>query len=364
MPLDLSEDEAQAYLRTAAGPGPMLDIVGMLACHAVAAAVELGVFDALAAGPADAAALAKDLPADPEALPLLLDALVATGYLTNDGDSYALTALTRQWLCTDSPGRFDRVITLWRSVVAELWGGLATAVRTGQPRADFYPWLGNRPEVAERFHALQAGMARWLAEEVVALVPVPDGAHQLLDLGGGHGWYSTAFCERYSELTATVLDLPATVAKMASPTAGSTAGSAAGPAAGEHARTSGRIRWRAADLTAGVPDRDQDVVLLCKVVHGFSPPQARQLVADAVAALAPGGVLVLLENAVRTDANVIDRAFERCFGLNLWHTQGGQVYPLETMVGWLREAGCDRIDRHDLSRSSTHTLLTATTPTP
>lgn len=338
MPLDLGDDEARAYLRTADAPGPMLDLVGMMAAHAAAAALQLGVFDALASAPATAGELARRLPADPAALPVLLDTLAATGYLAADGGRYAVTPLTRQWLCADAPSGYGRVFRLWFTFVTQLWADLAPAVRTGRPGADFYAWLGERPELATQFQQLQAGLAGWLAEEVVDVVPVPAGARRLLDLGGGHGAFSTAFCARYPALAATVVDLPGV-----------------GPAEpGE------RIRWRAGDLTAGVPDRDQDIVLLCNVVHGFPPEQARALVRDAVAALRPGGRLVLLESAAAGGgAGPADTAFARCFSLHLWLTQGGQVYPVDTLAGWLRAAGCEPPDRHVLARSSGHVLLTA-----
>jgi hypothetical protein len=34
----------------------------------------------------------------------------------------------------------------------------------------------------------------------------------VLDIGGGHGWYSAQLCARHPQLTATVLDLPGSAA--------------------------------------------------------------------------------------------------------------------------------------------------------
>jgi len=225
---------------------------------------------------------------------------------------------------------------------------VSSSVRTGTAGADFYGWLGKHPDLQERFQGLQRGLAQWLAEEVVEVAPVPAGARSLLDLGGGHGWFSVAFCQRYPELSATIVDLPEALAAGASTVADS--------------GLTDRVRSRGADLAAGVSERDRDVVLLFNVVHGFPAGPARALVAEAAGALRPGGMLLLLETTPQPRGGVADTAFTQCFGLNLWHTQGGQVYPPETLDEWLTAAGCEPARRFDLQRSSSHVLLAARRP--
>jgi hypothetical protein len=110
---------------------------------------------------------------------------------------------------------------------------------------------------------------------------------------------------------------------------------------------------------AGDTGSGHDVVLLFNVVHGFPADVARGLVERAVAALRPGGTLLLLETTPQPRGGVADTAFTRCFGLNLFHTQGGQVYPLSTLAGWLVAAGCAEPEQYDLERSTSHVLLAA-----
>lgn len=344
MPLDLPPDEATAYLRAADAPTPLLDLVGLMSAQAAVTAVELGVFDALASGPHDVPYVAAALDLEPTGLAALLEALAATGYLEHADGRYANRPAADRWLRTDKPGGYGGVLTLWVSIVTELWGGLADALR-GQSRPDFYPWLAKDPDRLDRFQRLQRDLAGWLAEEVVERMPLPAGTTRLLDLGGGHGWYSVAFCRRHPQLAATVVDLPAAldIGRNTAAEAGLTA----------------RITFHAGDLGDGVDGSGHDVVLLFNVAHGFGPDGARALVRAAVAAARPGGTVAVLETAPQERAGVAEHAFTRFFALNLWHTQGGQVYPPATLATWLVEAGCDPPRELPLRRSPTHVLLVA-----
>ena len=89
-----------------------------------------------------------------------------------------------------------------------------TYVRTGQPLG-FHENLA--PADWAPYQQGQASHAALLVEEVIARVPMPKGATNLLDLGGAHGLYSFAFCNRYPELQALVVDLAAPSIALESP---------------------------------------------------------------------------------------------------------------------------------------------------
>ncbi|GAA2794763.1 methyltransferase [Nonomuraea dietziae] len=223
---------------------------------------------------------------------------------------------------------------MWHAIVGELWDGLADAVRTGRPPGGFYPWLEQRPRLSAAFHTLQGGLASWLAEEVVELAGPLEGATCLLDLGGGHGLYSEAFCRAHPRLTATVVDLPGAL---------------------EDGTTHERVTRHAADLAKEGVDGEYDVVLLFNVLHGFPEDEARGLLARAAGAVRQGGRLLVLETVLEpTDEHrggQAEAAFTAGFSLSLWHTQGGAVRPARTIEDWLGEAGCVALARHELSRS-------------
>jgi hypothetical protein len=79
-------------------PAPILDFLGAQAFRVFAAAHRLGVFDALAGGPATAAQVAHRIQADERGTTLLLQALEAVGYVKQKNGSYAVTAMTARWL--------------------------------------------------------------------------------------------------------------------------------------------------------------------------------------------------------------------------------------------------------------------------
>ncbi|MFG1944020.1 methyltransferase [Nonomuraea sp. NPDC048826] len=337
MPVHLPPDELAAFRRGEA-PAPMLDLIGLMACHAILAARTLGVFDALAARPLTADELAASTGADAAGLEQLLGVLRATGYVERQDGRYANTPPTSAWLCTDSPVDYGRILGLWQAIVTERWTGLADAVRSGTPGGGFYTWLAGRPDLSAAFHDLQRGLAEWLSEEVVATVTLPEGSGSLLDLGGGHGVYSGAFCRAHPGLQGTVVDGAVTE------------------------RTDGPLTWRAGDLlTADLPG-GQDVTMLFNVLHGFGAADAAALVARAAGTLRAGGLLVVMESLPEPPGNAADVAFGAGFSLNLWHTQGGALHPPETIREWLKEAGCAPGPWKELARSPSHAVLTATAP--
>ncbi|MDX6739384.1 methyltransferase [Actinocorallia sp. A-T 12471] len=316
-----------------AEPDPMADLLGLLTCHAAVAALRLGVFHALADGPADLRALAAKTGASAEPLRHLLDALAETGYLSVKDGRYAerpAGAALR--------GHFGAVLPLWTALASGPWQGLADAVRTGVPDGSFYAWLDGLPEERRGFHTLQAGLAAGLAEALT----LPEGARTLLDAGGGTGTFSRVMCARHPELHATVVDLPTVIADLTDLT-----------------DLGGRITGRAADL--GVPgaltERGVDVVLLCNVLHGFPSERARALVHEAVAALTPGGTLLVVESDP-DPREPADRAFQRFFDLNLWHTQGGRLHPPAALAAWAVEAGCT-VRLAEVPGHPSHLMLTA-----
>jgi 2-polyprenyl-3-methyl-5-hydroxy-6-metoxy-1,4-benzoquinol methylase len=339
MPIPLHPTEIDAFLTTHRAPAPHLDLLTVAAFRTAVAGVRLGVFDALAADRLDAPGLGARLGTDPDATGVLADALVSLGYLTRDTDGYANGPAAARWLVTDQPGSYAPTLLLWHDLLFGLWADVESTVRTGRPRLDFYGWLGDRPETAARFQTMLATVAGLVADEVAALLPA-DATGRVLDVGGGHGRYAEAVCQRHPDATVTVLD----------PAAQAVA----------HDRISVRTRtWQDADW--GGP---WDAVLLFNVLHGHSPADNGTLLATALAHLRPGGVVAVLDNLADPAANEwpTDAAFVGMFSLNLLHTQGGRIYRRSDIEGWLAGAGFDAGTWQRLERLSEAHLLIARKP--
>jgi cyclopropane fatty-acyl-phospholipid synthase-like methyltransferase len=114
------------------------------------------------------------------------------------------------------------------------------------------------------------------AGPVAARIQIPDGATDLLDIGGSHGTYSVALCRRHAGLNAVVLDLPDAVRHSAPLLAAEGLGD--------------RVRHQVGNaLTDDLGTEAYDAVIIVGVVHHFTEDQNRELATKVARALRPGG---------------------------------------------------------------------------
>ena len=160
-------------------PEPILQVcTGLWAAGILKGAVELQVFDQLTTGVRDVAGLHQVLHASSDALEILLDALVALGFLVKDPQGYTLTPVSAEFLVSSKPtylgtlaaeilgdpilydlfSQYQRVVTEgyhrdpweYRSGSNELVGKLVRQLFTlgypvGQAIADHQGWTPDNP---------------------------------------------------------------------------------------------------------------------------------------------------------------------------------------------------------------------------
>ncbi len=333
MPVVPNAVERLAMLRLNRGPGPLLDLLGAGSFHAVAPAIDLGVFEALDT-PRTAADLAAEFDADTDTLESLLAFLGATGYLERDGDRYANTAMTIRWLTDAHDTNMAPWLTAWQKVVLPFWEReFERVLREGEPSVDIYTWAAEDSERAATLHAGFRAAASLAREDALATVPVPSGATRLLDVGGGHGLYAVAFADEYPDLSAVVLDHPA-----AEPSFEATIDDAP--------EVADRVTFRAGDYLEGdLDERDEgyDVALLFNVVHAHDAATNRALLGRVFDALRPGGVVAVLDQFTGDGRTPIPRTAVRFVDLTYRVTLGAHTYPAEEVTGWLEDAGFDDV---------------------
>ncbi len=188
-------------------PLPCLDeaFAGLRLYYAVIGAVELGLFDRLRVS-MTAVDLADALGSRPHEMTLLCEALADHGLLIREGTAFRNGPEADAFLAADSPYAIRGMLAFQRRH-AERWRELPRLLREGPevlPRERFFRHTVI-PSMAE--HA-RCGLVQHVTE-LVANLPELGEAKTLLDLGGGHGLYSIAFCQRNPDLHATVFDLPA-----------------------------------------------------------------------------------------------------------------------------------------------------------
>jgi 2-polyprenyl-3-methyl-5-hydroxy-6-metoxy-1,4-benzoquinol methylase len=164
--------------------------------------------------------------------------------------------------------------------------------------------------------------ANWVARKL----PLPKAARTMLDIGGGHGFFSVALCRRYPHLQATILDLPPAI-DHAAPLL-------------EKEGMGRRIRHRAGTLTDDLGAEQYDLVFMAAVVHHFDGASNRQLMKRIARALRPGGVVAIWEPLRQDGAGKIRQLgglMDLFFGL---FSQAG-TWSAHEIADWIRDAGLE-----------------------
>jgi len=302
-------------------PTPIFDTqVAFMLARTVMAGTKLGIFEALAAGPLSAVEVARQCKTDPHATTKLLNALGGAGYLRTKKEQYSLMPVAQKWLLKASPRSiYDKMMfhfTEW-----EWTANYEAYVRTGQP-LNIHGLLSD-----EAWGVYQRGMRAivgFQAREVVWRTPMPKNAHRMLDIGGSHGYFSIAFCRRYPDLRAVVLDLPEAV-KHAAPLL-------AKEGLGD------RVVHRIGNaLTEDLGTDAWDLILISQLVHHFDDATNKDLVRRAASALKPGGVLAIQDALLPSVGR--DAVLALLADLYLANTSQSGSKSLKEMADWQRAAG-------------------------
>ena len=323
MKLELKYASPAEWLALRAGlvPEPAAEAWGGMALSGVlVAAVRSGVTARLAGGHATAAKVAADLGLDPLPTRLLLDCLRSGGYAAERSGRYRLTRRGRRWLDPAAPLSVAAYVAgagdYW-----SWWAGLPDTLRTGASSGSHEAAPGD--PYWHRYIAGQRELARLSAAEITKKLPMPARPRALLDIGGGHGWYSASLCRRYPGLTATVLDLPGSAAVGREIIAGT--------------ELSDRVLFRDGDATTADLGGGYDAVLCFNLIHHLGADQAAGLLRRIRAALNPGGTLAILD--VFAERGRRASAHADLLALFVYLSSGAQVHTPAELDGWLRDAG-------------------------
>jgi C-methyltransferase len=184
----------RTHQRLAPAPVAMLELIlAGWTSQAIEAAAELGIADALAAGPLTADDLARRVGADPDALDRLLRALISRGVFRqhNDG-TYGLNPLAAT-LRADAPTSMAGAALFYGSPQhREHWSTLAEAVRSGRATIPalrgkgIFEYLNDDAHLAKLFNDAMTSISEMAEHAVVAAFDF-NACPVVVDVGGGHG---------------------------------------------------------------------------------------------------------------------------------------------------------------------------------
>jgi hypothetical protein len=190
-------------------PTPLVQVSwGMASASTVIAGSRLGLFEALDGEELTADELAERLDTHPLATEALLNGLCGFGCIDRRDGRYRNSQLARKWLVPSSRDSLHDAVLLL-GLIQDGFASLDEVVRTG----NILDWHHGEhgEEVWGPYLRGLGKLAKLPAGEVARRVKLGAQARRLLDVGGGHGQWSVAFCERHPQLEATVLDLPPAV---------------------------------------------------------------------------------------------------------------------------------------------------------
>lgn len=308
-------------------PGKIMEIAGAYwQSFTLHAAVKLDLFTILGEGKFGANEIAAKLGGNLRGVNTLLNALTAMGLLEKSKETFSCTRLSQTYLSRRSPSHLCHIIMHMYHLV-DSWHHLEEAVLTGRPTRPRASIRGE--EEREAFLMGMFNIAMGLAPHAVKEIDLT-GRKTLLDLGGGPGTWAIHFCLANPDLRATVFDLPAT-----SPFAEKTIA---------RFGLSDRVAFHGGDYLKEEIKGIYDVAWLSQVLHGEGPDACRHLVAKAVNALVPGGLILVHEFILDNDmAGPLQPAL---FSLNmLAGTEAGRSYSEHQIMDMLAEAGAKDLRR-------------------
>jgi hypothetical protein len=288
---------------------------------------ELGVFEALSSGAVGAEELGRRLHTDTVALGRLLNAAVALGLLKKSGEQYANGPLAQACLASEGPFYLGNLVKR-EGAFYRRWSRLTEAVQTGRRPEENVRDEGQTNWVRD-FELALYDIARTAAPAVAEVLgPLLRQTHgrtvRVIDIGGGHGAYSIALAQRYSNLEAVVFELPA-VTEVAHEMI-------------SRSDVAGRVIVQAGDFKIDDLGMDFDLALLFGILVSEPPTDAIALLRKIRAALVDGGLLAIRgfylepERTGPLDTILFDLQM-------LLSTGAGTAHTREDLTVWLREAG-------------------------
>lgn len=305
--------------------------------------VKLEIFTVIGHEPQSLETVAKKLGGDPWGVENLLNALCAMDLLTKKDGLYANTDFSMRYLVKDSPD-YTGFIIMHHHHLVDSWNRMDESVLSGKPcrkRAVTASETERESFLMGMFN-LAMGLAPHYAKEIDL-----SGKTRFLDFGGGPGTYAIHFCQANPGMTGTVFDLPTTRVFAEKTIA--------------RFGMQDRIDFKEGsyvDDAVGL-EKEYDVAWISHNLHGEGPDDAEKVVAHAVSALKPGGLVFIHEFILNNDKT--GPLFPALFSINmLLGTAHGRAYSERELFAFLEKNGVDNVRRLDVKAAVTTGIVCGT----
>ncbi len=314
---------------------PVWEVIsGFGSFHVLVAALELGVFDALAdrgASPGippevTAPELAKELRVSAPHLEALLDSLAVLGLLERVDGRYGLNDAAARYLTTDGAASMASLVPVAPGPLGN-WSRLADTIRAGRPTepidddpAGFY-----RPLVEGTFITMLRAATRADLQVRYSAMDSP----RVLDLGAGGAPWAIAILKACPAATAVINDIDGVI-------------EVAQCTAAEHG-VADRCQFRPGDFhTIDIEPKAYDIAVLGHVCRAEGPEGAQRLITRAWDALRPEGRLLLADYFIAPEPQWSPHSV--LMGMTMMaSTIHGFPIAASQVATWLQDAGFESL---------------------
>ncbi|MBF6332106.1 methyltransferase [Nocardia transvalensis] len=333
------------HRRSVPPPVALLEIVqGAFLSQALYATAELGVADALAAGPLRLDELAARVGARPDALRRLLRPLVSEGIFACRGETYRLTRLG-QPLRSDAPVSVRGGLRFFGDARhLGLWGLLPSTVRTGEVATNqlygmpFFDYIQKDREFGELFDSAMTGISEMTLEPTLAAYDF-SAFGTIVDIAGGRGRLLTEILTRTPRARGVLFDLPEVVAPV--------------PQRLAELGLADRCTVVSGSFFGEVP-KGGDAYILKHIIHDWPDEQAARILANARAAMTDSARLLLIELVLPSGNR---RTFGNLLDLEMMVSAGGRERTEQEYRDFLAANGFELLRR--IPTASMDTILEA-----
>ncbi|HKQ08647.1 MAG TPA: methyltransferase [Blastocatellia bacterium] len=314
------------------------------AAMALAAGVELGVFDQIEAGKGTVKEIARATKSSARGIRHLLDALTGMGYLEKKGERYGNAPVAAQFLVKGKPAYMGGIVGETRMTWPG-WAKLPEVVQTGKPIEAVDTEAGGKeffPKLVEAIFPMSYGAAQG------AVQAFPEKARKriktILDVAAGSAAWSLPFAQAIPDARVTVVDYPEVTPVARRFT--------------ERFDVADRYDYIEGNLREVNYGRNRyDLAILGHIIHSEGEKWGKKLVKQMYRILTDNGMLLIAEmipNDTRSGPML-----PLLFGLNmLVHTEAGDVFTMREYRQWLKDAGFRKVQALDVPGPSPLILAT------
>ena len=316
---------------------PEMAIVPFLStfiANAVLTAQRLEIFSLLEKNSMSVKEVVEKIEADEHGMQVLLEALTAFGYLEKLNGKFQVSRAFRKSL-DGNMSEMARAMMIFAPDVAKKFENLDKAVKTGE--VENFHFTPITSSSWSHYLTFLKGVSKEPTKALVKKVKFDAPPQKMLDIAGGPAQYSIAFCRKYQNLEAIILDLPESAAE--------------GETQIKKAELEGRISY----ITGNFFETDwgvgYDFALLSNMLHCLTAQQCQTVIKKTFESLRPGGLIVTND----VDFPGEDEEIEMVAGwssLLYFMMMGTRSHPTSAIKKWMSDAGFTKIKKTKIRSSA------------